>query len=260
MPLLKRVDRDITIRHHWTGEALRLHVFRHRGYWYHGKRREQETMTAFAKLIAAGDHVIEVGGHIGYITMYLGSLVGAKGSVTVFEPSPNNLRYLTANIAAKPWIELREAALTNYTGTATFYTEDLTGQNSSLLQSYWLRDLNQEFAFVDNNQSAIQVRCTSLDAYLAESGAPAPSLIKVDVEGAELAVLEGMQHTLRSNKVALMVEITVETDKVLALLSALDYRLFSVTGQRVVQGEPVRGNVFCFRSDDPRARTFAGFH
>ena len=260
MPLLKRVDRDITIRHHWTGEALRLHVFRHRGYWYHGKRREQETMTAFAKLIAAGDHVIEVGGHIGYITMYLGSLVGAKGSVTVFEPSPNNLRYLTANIAAKPWIELREAALTNYTGTATFYTEDLTGQNSSLLQSYWLRGPQSRVCFrrqqpVGDTGALHFARCVPRGVRCARAVADQSRR-----RGRQLAVLEGMQHTLRSNKVALMVEITVETDKVLALLSALDYRLFSVTGQRVVQGEPVRGNVFCFRADDPRARTFAGFH
>ena len=56
----------VTISHHWTGDRLRLHAFRHKGYWYHGFRRERATMLSLARLLGRGDVVIEAGGHIAY--------------------------------------------------------------------------------------------------------------------------------------------------------------------------------------------------
>ena len=57
-------------------------------------------------------------------------------------------------------------------------------------------------------KSVVQVDCTTLDEFVATLTAPPPSFIKIDVEGAELAVLRGMQQTLRAENVALMVEVT----------------------------------------------------
>src|SRR5690349_12289207 len=97
IPLLNRWSPgDITLRHHWTGESVRLHSFRHKGYWYHGRRREEETMRLFSQLLKPGDSVIEVGGHIGYISLYFKALV-EHGDVFVFEPGANNLPYIRQN-------------------------------------------------------------------------------------------------------------------------------------------------------------------
>ena len=77
LPLFARINPgDITIRHHFTQQPFRLHSFKHKGYWFHGAKREQSTMALFAKLINPGDVVVEVGGHIGYIAVYFSHLVG----------------------------------------------------------------------------------------------------------------------------------------------------------------------------------------
>ncbi len=70
LPLLKAFNRDISIRHHWLDRKIKLNLFAHKGYWFHGRHREAEEMQAIRALIAAGDTVVEVGGHIGYISLW----------------------------------------------------------------------------------------------------------------------------------------------------------------------------------------------
>jgi tRNA A58 N-methylase Trm61 len=90
---------DITIAHHWTGEKMLIHSFKHRSYWVHGKEREHESMLCFSRLIQKGDCVFDVGAHIGYTALYFGDLVGSEGTVYAFEPGPNNLPYTRHNLA-----------------------------------------------------------------------------------------------------------------------------------------------------------------
>jgi hypothetical protein len=124
---------DVAMTHHWTGDRLRLHSFRHKGYWYHGFRRERSTMISLARLRGRGDLVIEAGGHIGYLTLHCARLVGDFGAVHVFEPGPNNLPYLHANVDSIENIVVMEEALGGSAGTAQLFVEDLTGQNNTML-------------------------------------------------------------------------------------------------------------------------------
>ncbi|MGV2435747.1 MAG UNVERIFIED_CONTAM: hypothetical protein LVT10_13450 [Anaerolineae bacterium] len=66
----------LAIRHHFTQQPFRLHSFKHKGYWFHGAKREQSTMALFAKLINPGDVVVQTRGHIGYIAVYFSHFVG----------------------------------------------------------------------------------------------------------------------------------------------------------------------------------------
>jgi hypothetical protein len=60
VPLFRWVNPgDITIRHHWTGERIVLQSFRHKGYWFHGKDRERESMALSARLIRDGDAIFD---------------------------------------------------------------------------------------------------------------------------------------------------------------------------------------------------------
>jgi len=103
MPLLKATAFDLSIAHPWVPPSrFRLNSFRHKGYWYHGKSRELRTMQLFAKLIRPNDTVAEVGGHIGFISMFFAKLVGDNGRVVVFEPGSNNLPYLRQASSCSP--------------------------------------------------------------------------------------------------------------------------------------------------------------
>ena len=100
LPLFAKINPgNITIRHHFTDQKFYLHSFRHKNYWVHGKKREQTTMDLFEILIDFGDTVIELGAHIGYISLYFAKLVGDNGNVVVFEPGPDNFKYLYRNVS-----------------------------------------------------------------------------------------------------------------------------------------------------------------
>lgn len=223
VPMLKRLNPgDITIAHHYTRQPFRLHSYRHKGYWFHGKNREKSEMAAFALLIRSGDTVFDVGGHIGYTALYFNELVGA-GRVHVFEPGPNNLPYLRRNIAPCPGITLAEVGVGDVVGRLPMFIEDLTGQNNSL---------HQDFEGLKNNRAAahdggmtvqeVMISVTTLDAYVDMTGV-APDFIKVDVEGFELQVLAGARQTLAEHRPILMVEIQSDHRAVFARLSALGY-------------------------------------
>ena len=88
--ILERVNPgDVTIHHHWTGDRLTLHSFKHKSYWYYGEKRKQETMKFYSDLIGKGDFVIEIGAHIGYVSQYFAHLIGPEGRLIVFEPDPD---------------------------------------------------------------------------------------------------------------------------------------------------------------------------
>lgn len=247
---------DIHIRHHWTGERFLLDAFRHKAYWYHGKRREHAAMQLFAELIGEGDLVVEVGGHIGYLTLYFAQLAGPNGRVQVFEPGPNNLPYLRKNTAGRAQIEVLERAVSDRAGSARFHLENNTGQNNSLLADCRVRRFNEATAFVNGvAPSIIEVSCVTLDDLMSTASGSLPAFIKIDVEGAELLVLRGMPELLRAGP-ALMVEVTENAEEVLALLTAASYQCFSDSRQRITSPRALRGNVFCLRAGDRRMARF----
>ena len=88
---------EVTIVHHWTGEPVVLPPQRHSAAWFFGSDRMKAALLLCRLLIRPGDVVFDVGGHIGYVAMYFGSLVGPEGRVFTFEADPGELPYLRQN-------------------------------------------------------------------------------------------------------------------------------------------------------------------
>jgi len=218
-------DRDISVRHHWTGELLRVHMFRHRGYWYHGRNREAAEMRLARLLISPGSLVLDVGANIGYLSLYYRS-AHENVAVIAIEPSPNNLRYLRTNTAASR-IEVIAAAVGESSGEVTLHEDDLTGQNSSLIPGFGVLAANARSAGVSLRTTTVQVPMTTIDDLLV-SRSGTVSFAKIDVEGSELRVLQGARQTLRHARPHLQVEVQVDIGEVLSLLEELDYIVFSV--------------------------------
>lgn len=248
---------DVTIRHHWTGDPVRLHSFKHKGYWWHGKRREEETIEGFQRLIGSGETVFEVGGHIGYLSLIYAHLVGPGGRVVVFEPGANNLPYLKRNIGPLGHVELVEKAVSDSNGTVTFWLEDLSGQNNSLIQDYHLLKGNIELAGLNRavSKQVVTVECVTLDDFIGAGRAPA--FVKIDVEGAELMVLRGAAQMLARRETVLMVEVTREAEAIHVLFDRAGYSLFHADRQPVASHETMVGKIFCL-PDDVAVKRFLG--
>lgn len=251
MPLRKIVlgmlDRfgpgDICIWHHYVGVKFHLHMLKHKGYWYHGKSRENETMIMFQRLIRQNNTVIEVGGHIGYISLYFSSLVGEKGKVYVFEPGTNNLPYLSRNASKVSNIEIVQKAASNFSGIAPFYVENLTGQNNSLYNDYQMFHINAQYASYKKAYVEVPVDVVTLDSFVQEKSIVV-DFVKIDVEGSELNVLQGMGSCLAANKPMLMIEITQKKEDVFELLSKHDYILFKPNGEKINDTSQISSNTF----------------
>ncbi len=243
LPMFERFNPgDVRIRHHYTRQAFFLHSYRHRGYWFHGPRREQETMRFFEQVLCAGDTVVEVGGHVGYLTMWFAQLVGETGRVVVFEPGRNNLPYLRANAAGATNIEIVDSAVSDSDGVASFFEEELTGQNNSLLGDYERFAKNRERAFSNQRYCERHVMTVRLDTILHERSI-VPDLVKIDIEGAEYMALSGAAEVLAEQRPMLMVEVTNRSAEVFRLLRQFGYRLLDPLGGPLSEAEKFDGNV-----------------
>lgn len=239
---LKWTQRDICISHHWVkGKKVMLNSFRHKGYWYHGKSRELQTMKMFGKLIEEGNKVIEVGGHIGYISTYFSHLVGESGQVLVFEPGLNNLRYIRENIRSCKNVTLMENGVGSESGVLMFYEDSLTGQNNSFIKDFDGLKVNQKHAFTEVEVNERKVAIVTLDSTLKQMH---PDFIKIDVEGFEYSVLLGALKTLEYYPI-IMVEVQADQENILKLMTSKGYVLMNELGDICTKPSELIANIFC---------------
>lgn len=133
----------------------------------------------------AGGTAIDVGAHIGFVTLHIARAVGPDGQVFAFEPAKENLRYIHKNLRANRLenVSLITAAASDHDGTVEF---NITGSSDS-------------HGIYEHPNTAtrkrIQVRAARVDSVV-----PTPiDFFKVDTEGAEIEVLDGMEDLLRKS-------------------------------------------------------------
>ena len=246
IPLLRFFNPGrITIKHHYTGGKFSLDAFHHKGYWFYGKKRERATMELFAKLIKPDYIILEVGGHIGYITNYFSDLLTKGGIIYVFEPGINNLPFLRKNIEQLDNVILIQKAVSDRNGKAKFYIEDLTGQNNSLLPDYANFKENSEMSFVKSEKKEVEVETITIDTFCKEYSI-IPDFIKIDIEGAELLALKGMSAVLSYYSPLMMIEITENWQHIYETLYEAGYKMYNENRIEIGMNNNHSGNTFCF--------------
>ncbi len=139
-----------------------------------------------AGLCRPGMHVLDVGAHVGYFSLLFAVRTGSAGRVTTLEPNPANVAKIRAMIAANALenIELLPLAASDADGTVEFATEE-TGQMGHITPA-------QSAA----RPGVVTVQATRIDTLSARPGFRPVDLLKLDVEGAEVAALHGMAALL----------------------------------------------------------------
>ena len=141
---------------------------------------EKEEISLLYYLVKPGDTVVDIGANIGLYTVYLSKAVGENGRVLAFEPDPDNLLLLNENIRL------------NHCDNIIVFPLALGASAST--QRLYLCDENKGYqSFADLAQSGksieIEVKKASdfIDNYY-------PTIVKIDVEGAEPLVWKGMKY------------------------------------------------------------------
>ena len=144
---------------------------------------EKAEAKAFNDSLQDDSVVWDVGANVGYYT-----LIAARGSpkrkVFAFEPLPSNIaiirRHLTLNHLTN--VSVIEAALSDRNGTAFF--QESANNSMGRLQP----------------DGKLKVTCVTIDGLIRDYQVPPPSVMKIDVEGAEFAALSGGINTLKRLK------------------------------------------------------------
>jgi FkbM family methyltransferase len=178
-------------------------------------------------LLGPCDTFFDVGANIGYHTLGAAA-TGAR--VYAFEPVPRLRRRLAGNLrlnGLERRVMVSELALSNRSGSADFYLAKRRDDGShSLIAGVPAQSIER-----------ITVRTMCLDDYVQASGAPSPTVVKIDVEGAEPLVLDGAKVLLDSATPPAVIIETADrlTDQihetassVLARLFERDFQLFRI--------------------------------
>jgi FkbM family methyltransferase len=161
---------------------------------YYGVPLRNRALARFyAQFVRPGDLCFDIGAHVGNRLWALSKL-GAR--VVALEPQPDCMHLLRRWYGHRPDIELVEQAVGTAPGTRTLFVSERTPTVTSLSRD-WIAAVGATpgFAGVRWNRG-IPVRITTLDELIARYGEPA--FCKIDVEGAELDVLRGLSHPLKT--------------------------------------------------------------
>lgn len=176
--------------------------------------------------IRPGDVFVDVGANIGYYTVLAAKLVGEEGHVYAFEPDPTSFAILKANVERNGLsnVTLEQKALSNEPGSLRlFLAPDNKGDH---------RIFDEEGAA----RPFLDVEAMRLDDYAPIKNRKI-DFIKVDTQGAEGLILQGMIETIAANpKLVMVMEYTpsalraVGTDpsEFLAALQKMDFRFFNL--------------------------------
>jgi FkbM family methyltransferase len=156
-------------------------------------RSEDKFDHALLGVVRPGDCVWDIGANVGLFTSRLSALVGPDGSVCAFEPAPSCSQHLRE--LKLPNVTVFEAALSNLNGSMPF------GVDGDPLATTHSLDCSQ-------GERTMPVEVATGDSLVSSGRASPPNIIKVDVEGFELEVLQGLESVLRSRACrAVLIEV-----------------------------------------------------
>jgi FkbM family methyltransferase len=184
---------------------------------------EPEAEGSFVGQLHAGDVVYDLGANIGWYSLLAARAVGPSGRVIAFEPSITNAAFVAWNAAGNGLanVSVVPAAVSDRDGWAMFL--DKGSLESRLDKDDDEAQARRRAARKRRVRGSSAVPVLSLDSWIASTEQPPPTLIKMDIEGAEIGALRGMSETLRSAGPTLIIEPHGTQRAIAELLDAVDY-------------------------------------
>jgi FkbM family methyltransferase len=173
-----------------AGETLRVDpAYRHMAW-------NPDEYAAFKACAREGATVLDIGANVGSYTLLFAKWVGDTGHVYAFEPASASRAGLERHVslnALSDRVTIRSEAISDQAALAAFIDTGTQGDNRIV---------------PDATSATIEVPALSVDEFCEASGVT-PDIIKIDVEGAELAALRGARRTIAKSggQLAMFVEL-----------------------------------------------------
>jgi FkbM family methyltransferase len=178
---------------------------------------EVQVQEALRRSLRPGDVVWDVGANLGAISLSAARVVGPGGMVVALEPEAGCAAAVRRNAQLNGigWIDVREVAAAARTGEAEVIVVEDT---------LWSR-----LASVGEHELEVDRRLVPACA-LDDLDAPAPALVKIDVEGGELEVLAGMRRLLAEARPLVLCEMHGKNAAFAEVMEAAGYDVDNLDG------------------------------
>ena len=149
---------------------------------------EQHILELLINKVRPGDVIYDIGSNFGIYTIFLAKAVGPNGIVIAVEPESQSYEHLQDNLKLNALTNARSfhLALGDSSGEAKLFLGQVTGASS--LVKLWGREENYQIVKVIEGNRLVKLEKLSL-----------PRVVKIDVEGAEYAVIYGLKETLMNS-------------------------------------------------------------
>ena len=245
-------NRAVTVRDDHFAYRFVCHSAKERRRAERMLEKERGTIAWLSRELRPDDVFFDVGANIGVYTIFAARRLGPKGAVISFEPHVPNAASLIENVHLNRHqctVRLVTSALTNSEHYDAFnYRSVQASSSSSQFGSASCDGVAFDPGFVE-----VEHGCT-LDSLCGRSLLPRPMLIKIDVDGLECEILEGMCDILASphRPRSLQVEVGPRTKaRIVSLLSEAGYRLSETHWTQAGEAHIAQGN-------DPEAHAHCG--
>ena len=183
---------------------------------------EYPVQEAMVRHLGRGDVFYDIGANLGFFSMLGARLVGYEdGLVYAFEAAPDNAAAIRSNahLNSMPNIEVIGKAVAAHAGRGRLQVVD--DQSWSKLSEYGDHPYTER---------VIDVELVAIDELVQAGEIKPPALVKIDVEGAELAVLEGMRQTIADHQPAIICELHDTHGEFVAAMAEHRYRVLNLEG------------------------------
>jgi FkbM family methyltransferase len=155
---------------------------------------EPNVTAALPGALASGDAFLDIGAHIGYYTVLAARLVGPRGHVYAFEPSPSSNRLLQKNIELNCFSNVTafEVAVGDSPRRGTLY--------EGPRQNTGLATLHPVFGAKREGAPEVTVEVRPVTALVPEEELVRVRALKIDVEWQELEVLRSLEPLFELNQ------------------------------------------------------------
>lgn len=164
---------------------------------------ERSTYAAWRRLVVPGMRILDIGANMGAHALVLALAAGAKGRIAAIEPTLFGQRRLAENISLNP--ELAERIIPIHTFLADM---EATATPKAIYASWPLRGGSVGHPLLGGQKESVgSASSSTLDCLMHELRWDRLDLIKIDVDGAEIAILRGSTETLSRFTPAIVIEI-----------------------------------------------------
>lgn len=209
------------------GAGLQISTGRSNRIYTADGHMERDVAQALVETLQPATNFYDVGANFGVYSLLAARIVGSSGSVVSFEPLPENCRLVEHN-----------ARLNNFTNIRCFGVavgaEDGEARFAVSSDPCWgmILDTDRHHRYPADYVGDITVPVGRLDTLMRQNQLPSPDVIKMDIEGGEVAGLIGAERLLAEQRPIIIIELHSTAVPVVSVLTQHGYKV-CLLGSRV---------------------------